>query len=51
MSVELVCYAKANIVFYKFYEFFHLRHSLMKRPCYNSVNNLFQIMQHGNFRK
>ena len=34
------------IVFYKFYDFFFRRHSLMNQPCYN---DLFQFMQHGNF--
>ena len=32
--------------FYRFYDFFCRRHSLMNRPCYN---NLFQTMQHKNF--
>ena len=47
MSVELICYIKTIIVFYKFYDFFCRRHSLMNRSCYN---NLFQFMQHDNFR-
>ena len=33
-------------VFYKFYEFFCRRHSLMNRLCYDS---LFQIMLYSNF--
>ena len=36
-----------QMFFYKFYDFFCKRHSLMNRPCYN---NLFQFMQHDNFR-
>ena len=40
MLVELICYVKIIIVFYKFYDFFC-------RRCYN---NLFQFMQHDNFR-
>ena len=60
MSVDLICYAKTIIVFYKFYvmlkqlSFFYIfydlfcrRHSLINWPCYN---NLFQLMQHDNFR-
>ena len=48
MSVELICYVKSIIVFfYKFYNFFCRRYSLMNRPCHN---NLFQFMQHDNFR-
>ena len=35
------------IVFYKFYDIFCRRHSSMNNPCYN---NLFQCMQHDNFR-
>ena len=35
------------LFFYKFYDFFCRRHSLMNRPCYN---NLFQIMQHEKLR-
>ena len=34
------------LFFYKFYDLFCWRHSLMSRPCYS---NLFQFMQHGNF--
>ena len=45
MSVKLVCYVKAVIVFYKFYNFFCRLHSLMNRLCYN---NLFKIMQYDN---
>ena len=41
ISVELICYVKTIIAFYKFYFFFE-QQSLMDRPCYN---NLFQIMQ------
>ena len=44
MSAELASYVKLTILFYKF---FCRRHSLMGRPCYS---NLFQIMQHDNFR-
>ena len=36
-----------QLLFYKFYDFFCRLHSLMNRPCYN---DLFQFMQHGNFR-
>ena len=39
---------KQPLLFYKLYEFFCRRHSLMNGPCYNS---LFQFMQHKNFRK
>ena len=42
MSVELVCYVKTIIAFYKFYELFCRRHSLMN-PRY--CNNLFHMMQ------
>ena len=42
ISVELTCYVKTIIVFYKFYDFFFKQQSLMDRPCYN---NLFQITQ------
>ena len=35
------------LFFYKFYDFFCRRHSLMNRPCHN---NLFQIMQHEKLR-
>ena len=38
---------KQLLFFYNFYDFFCRRHSLMNRPCYN---NLFQFMQHDNFR-
>ena len=47
ISVELICYVKMITVFYKFYEFFCRRHFLMNRRCYK---NLFQFMQHDNFR-
>ena len=47
MSVELICYVKTIIVFYKFYDFFCMRHSLMNRPSYS---NSFQFIQHNNFR-
>ena len=47
MSVDLICYDKSIIVFYKFCDFFCRRHSLMSQPSYN---NLFQFMQHDNFR-
>ena len=46
MSVELICYVKPIIVFYRFYDLFCRRHSLMNRPCYD---NLFQFVQHDNF--
>ena len=35
------------LFFYKIYDFFCGRHSLMNRPCYNT---LFQFMQHGDFQ-
>ena len=38
---------KQLLFFYKFYDFFCRRHSLMNRPCYN---NLFQFMQHASFQ-
>ena len=38
---------KQLLFFYKFYDFFCRRHSLMNRPCYN---NLFQVMQYDNFQ-
>ena len=44
--VELICYVK-TFVFYKFYDFFCMRHSLMNRPYYN---NLFQFRQCNNFQ-
>ena len=47
MSVELKCYVKSVTAFYKFYDFFCRRHSLMNRPYYN---NLFQFIPHSNFR-
>ena len=37
---------KQLLFFYKFYNFFCRRHSLMNRPCYN---NIFQLIQHDNF--
>ena len=37
MSVGIVYYV---IVFYKYYDFFHRRHALMKQPSYS---NFFQI--------
>ena len=40
MSVGIVCYVKATIVFYKYYDFFRRRHALMKQP---SHSNFFQI--------
>ena len=46
MSVELICYVK-TISLYKFYDFFCWRYSLVNRSCYN---NLFQFMQHDDFR-
>ena len=39
-------YAKQLLLFYKFYDFFCRRQSLMNRPCYE---NLSQIMKHDNF--
>ena len=39
----LVCYIKTINVFYKFYDFFCRRYSLMNQPC---SNNLFQFMQY-----
>ena len=45
--VDGCCYAKQEQFFYKFYNFFFGRHSLMKEPCYH---NLFQTMQHDNFQ-
>ena len=42
MSVELICYVKTIIVFYKFYEIFCRRHSF--------YNNLFQFMEYDNFQ-
>ena len=42
-----LCYVKSIIVFYKFYDLFCRRYSLMNRPCHN---NLFQFMQYDNFR-
>ena len=47
MNLEVACYVKTIIVFYKFYDIFCSRHSLMNRLCYN---NLFQFIQHDNFR-
>ena len=44
ISLELICNVN---YFFKLYVFFCRRHSLMNRPCYN---NLFQFMQHDNFR-
>ena len=38
---------KQFLLFYEFYDFSCRRYSLMNRPCYN---NLFQFMQHDNFR-
>ena len=35
------------LFFYKIYDFFYGRHSLMNRTWYNT---LLQFMQHGNFR-
>ena len=46
MSVELVCY-RTIIAVYKLYDFVCRRHFLMNQPC---LNDLFQIMQHGNFQ-
>ena len=47
MSVELIRYVKTIIVFYKIYDFFCRRHSLMNQPCHN---NLFLFMQYDNLR-
>ena len=40
-------YVKRLQLFYKFYDLFCRRHSLMSGPYYNS---LFQFMQHDDFR-
>ena len=49
ISVELVFYVKTVTVlfFCNFNDFFCKRHSLMNGLCHN---NLFQIMQHDNFK-
>ena len=47
ISVKLYVMLKQFLLFYEFYDFSCRRYSLMNRPCYN---NLFQFMQHDNFR-
>ena len=46
-QLNLYVMLKQLLFFYKFYNFFCRRHSLMNQPCYN---NLFQFMQHDKFR-
>ena len=41
MSVGIVCYVKATIVFHKYYDFFRRRHALMNQSFYK---NFFQII-------
>ena len=48
MDVSQTCALLYTIVFYKFYDFFCRWHFLINREYYNY---LFQIRQHGNFRK